>query len=174
MITRIGLKLDSILRIVGSSMVATSVSLLFIIAAMREVLGMSFDYLSDFTVWLMVYSFMLLLGPVYRDGAHVSIGVVFERLPRKARLGVALLNKSCTLAFAILLALGGVKLMHFLISLNQMYARVIRVPMWVAQICIPIGASILVVYATLDLWRTLKEVRRPGIASPTQNSIAGQ
>jgi len=161
MIKETGRRVDAILRLVGSTLIGTSVLLLFLIAIAREVLGVSQDYLSDFTVWMVVWSFLLLLGPTYRAGEHVSIGVIFERLTGKARLVVTFFNTLCTLLFGLIVAVGGVYLVHSLIASDQTYARIIRVPMWIAQVCVPIGGISLAVYAGLEMWQLVKSFR-PG------------
>ena len=159
MIKEVGRKLDNIIKSAGCFLIGGSVSLLFATAFMREALRTSQDYLCDITVWLVVWSFMLLLGPALRDGQHVHVGAVFTRLKPRVQRGIMLVNMLCTLCFALLAVVGGVPHVHALISTHQVYARVIRVPMWVAHICVPVGGAILLVYAALEVWRAVKAIR---------------
>jgi len=159
MIKEIGRKSDNIIKLAGGFLIGGSVSMLFAIAFMRQVLHISQDYLSDITVWLVVWSSMLLLGPALRDGQHVNIGAVFNKLKPGVQRGIMLVNMLCTLSFALLAVVGGLPHVHTLIATHQVYARVIRVPMWVAHICVPIGGAILVVYAAVEVWMAAKAIR---------------
>lgn len=152
-------KLDYGFQVFCASLLGLSMSLLMAIIVLRETFGISYDFLVDTCVWLTIWSLLLLSGPLYKEGGHIAIGMVLERLHGKVRLGFDFFNAFCTLLYVAVAAYGGALLIHILYSQDRVYARYIAIPMWMVQICVPIGLFIFTIYVIADLYRIIQRMR---------------
>lgn len=152
-------KLDYGFQLFCAYLLGLSVSLLLAIIVLRAAFGISYDFLVDATVWLTIWSLLLLSGPLFGAGEHIAIGALLERIPGKFRLAVELINTLCTLIFVAIVTYGGVLLIHFLYSQHQVYPRYIAIPMWMVQICVPIALFLFCIYAVAGLYRIVQRIR---------------
>lgn len=152
-------KLDRGFQLFCAFLLALSVSLLMAIIVLRELFGISYDFLVDTTVWLTIWSMLLLSGPLFGEGGHIAIKALLERIPGKFRLAVEFFNTLCTLIFVAVVTYGGVLLIHTLYSQHQVYPRYIAIPMWMVQICVPIALFLFSIYAIAGLYRIVQRMR---------------
>lgn len=152
-------KLDYGFQLFCAYLLALSVSLLLAIIVLREFFGISYDFLVDTTVWLTIWSMLLLTGPLFGEGGHIAIKALLQRIPGRFRLTVEFFNALCTLVFVTIVTYGGVLLIHTLYSQHQVYPRYIAIPMWMVQICVPIGLLLFAVYAIAELYRIVQRMR---------------
>jgi len=137
-------------------LLGVSVSLLVAIIFLRAVFGIGYDFLTDAVVWLTVWSTMLYIGPLYGEGGHVSIKFILEKLTGKVKVSVEVFNALITLFYVGTVTLGGCIAIHTFYSHNQTYARYVAIPMWIVQICIPIGFGLLLLYVIAELWGIIR------------------
>ncbi|MBC8512048.1 MAG: TRAP transporter small permease [Dehalococcoidia bacterium] len=152
-------KLDYGFQLFCAYLLALSVCLLMAIIVLREFFGISYDFLVDTTVWLTIWSMLLLSGPLFGEGGHIAIKALLGRIPGRFRLTVEFFNALCTLVFVTIVTYGGVLLIHTLYSQHQVYPRYIAIPMWMVQICVPIGLLLFAVYAIAELYRIVQRMR---------------
>lgn len=124
---------------------------------LREAFGISFDFISDFTVWLAVWAMFLIFGPLLGEHAHIAIGFLIEKVQGKTRLAIEFFNALCTLIYAVAMAYGAVVSLHFLFTRGVVYPRYIPVPMWIVQLCVPIGFLIFTAYAVGEIYKVFKK-----------------
>lgn len=145
-------KVEKALRYFCCALLGLSASLLVIIIFMRAVFGIGYDFLTDMTVWLVIWSTMLYSGPHYGEGGHVAISFVLEKLKGKWKTGVEFFNALLTLIYVGAVTVGGCIAVQIYFSQHQTYARYVAIPMWIVQFCIPIGFGLLTLYALAELW----------------------
>lgn len=152
-------KLDSAFKLFCAYLLGLSVSLLMAVIVLRGIFGISYDFLVDATVWLTLWSLLLLSGPLFGEGGHIAIGALLERIPGKFRLAVEFFNTLCTLIFVAVVTYGGCRLIHFLFINEHVYARYISIPMWMVQICVPIALFLFTIYAVAELYKIIQRMR---------------
>jgi len=123
---------------------------------LREAFGISFDFVSDFTVWLTVWAMFLIFGPLLGERAHIAIGFLIEKAQGKTRLTIELFNALCILIYAAAMSYGAVVLLHFLFTSNVVYPRYVPVPMWIVQLCVPLGFLIFTAYAVGEIYKVIR------------------
>lgn len=155
----IATKLNNGYRLFCGCILGLSVALLIAIIILRETVGISYDFLTDATVWLSVWAALLFSGPLYGQRGHVSINFVLEKLSGRTRLGVELFNNLCTLTYVVTTTIGGVLLVRTLFSQHQVYPRYIAIPMWTVQISVPIGLGLFSIYALVEFYRIIQRMR---------------
>ncbi len=149
-------KIENIIRSSCVLLFAFSVCLLMAVIILREIFGISYDFLIDFVVWLMAWSVLLRIGLLYAEGGHIAIGLVLKKLPKSISRIVKIFNSLCTLAYVSVVTIGGVIAVQELFSSKQVYPRYISIPMWIVQIIVPIGFGLFCIYALVELWKTVK------------------
>ncbi|MBM3154290.1 MAG: TRAP transporter small permease [Chloroflexi bacterium] len=126
---------------------------------LREAFGISFDFISDFTVWLTVWAMFLIFGPLLGERAHIAIGFLIEKAQGKARLTIEFLNALCILLYTVAMAYGAIVSLHFLFTHNVVYPRYIPIPMWIIQLCVPVGFLVFAAYAVGEIFKLVKRAR---------------
>ena len=144
-----------------SCLLGVSVLICVLTIVLRAVFHISFDFFTDICVWLVIWSGFLLAGPAYGMGAHISIDFIKERLQGRLRLWVDLFNALCALFWVVIVTLGGILMIQRLYSQGQVYPRYIAIPMWIVQICVPIGFFIFTVYVVVEIYKIARKFLVP-------------
>jgi len=129
------------------------------IIVLRQTFGISYDFLTDGVVWLTIWATLLVSGPLFGEGGHIAVKALLERIPGKFRPAVEFFNTLGTLIFVAVVTYGGCRLIHFLFINEHVYARYISIPMWMVQICVPIGLFIFTIYAVAELYKIIQRMR---------------
>ena len=133
-----------------------SVSLLVVVIFLRAACGIGYDFLTDMVVWLTIWSTMLYIGPLYGQGEHVSVSFILRKLRGKIKMGFEVFNDLVALFYVGTVTIGGCIAMYVFYTTNQNYARYIPIPVWIVQLCIPVGFGLFLIYLLTDLWRVLR------------------
>ena len=131
--------------------VATGISMLEIVV--RVGFHTTYDFVIDFSVWLTVWSMLLLAGPLLLEQGHVSIDFMLEKLHGKPRLVVSAFNGLCTLAYGAAITVGGLFFTRSLYAKNLVFPRYFAIPMWIVELCVPIGMGIFTVIAIVQFFK---------------------
>jgi len=132
---------------------AVSCSIFEIIA--RVAFHICFDFIIDFSVWLTVWSLLLITGLLLPERGHVSIDFLRDKLKGKPRLFVELFNALFTLTYGAAITLGGILFIQRLYTLNAVFPRYFAIPMWIVELCVPIGMLIFTGYAAYEFYKAL-------------------
>jgi TRAP-type transport system small permease protein len=87
-----------------------------------------------------IWSVFLVAGLTIRQGAHLGVDFLTERLPVRVRAGARLVNCALILAFSALLLWYGVRLAA---ENMRQYSPALEWSMGVIYLCIPIGAALM-------------------------------
>ncbi|MBN1382411.1 MAG: TRAP transporter small permease [Deltaproteobacteria bacterium] len=149
-------KMEEGLRYFCLALLGMSVSLLVIIIILRAVFGIGYDFLTDMVVWLTIWSTMLYIGPLYGEGEHISVAFILRKLRGKIKMGVELFNDLVALFYVGTVMIGGCIAVYNYYVTHQNYARYIAIPVWIVQLCIPVGFGLFLIYLIIDLRRVLR------------------
>ena len=89
-----------------------------------------------------IWSVFLVAGLTIRQGAHLGVDFLTERLPVRVRAGARLVNCALILAFSALLLWYGVRLAA---ENMRQYSPALEWSMGAIYLCIPIGAALMIV-----------------------------
>jgi TRAP-type C4-dicarboxylate transport system permease small subunit len=127
----------------------------------------TYDFVLDFSVWLTVWAMLLVTGPLLLEPqGHVSIEFILEKLRGRSRIMLEAFNLLCTLAYGAAVTVGGLLLIRSLYLKKLVFPRYFPIPMWIVELCVPIGMGIFTVIAVVQFFRTLS--RRGGLAARGQ------
>lgn len=135
--------------------------LLAVFFSILEIIGrvgfnISYDFIIDFSVWLTVWAVLLIAGPLVLQGEHVSVDFLLIKLRGPLRLAVEILNNVTVLAFGILICLAGILLTYRHYSEHATFSRYFAIPMWIVELCIPLGMFIFTIYAVITFIRAIR------------------
>jgi TRAP-type C4-dicarboxylate transport system permease small subunit len=135
--------------------VAVIISVTEIVA--RVFFRFSLDLFFDFSVWITVWAFLLIAGPILPDGDHVSIDFLRQKLDGAPRRVVEVVLAVITLGYGVFITVGGIWFIQQLHAKKALFPRYVPIPMWIVELCVPIGMGIFSLFAVVCLFRALRQ-----------------
>ena len=111
----------------------------------------------DIVAWLCAASAFLALGHTFRHGELVRVGLWLERLGPRGRWRCELFALGLTSAFVAYMLWAVVHFVYESWKFNEVAQGLIRVPIWIPQLCFVIGVVIFLVAVLDELARVLRK-----------------
>ena len=138
-------------------LLATAVIFNLLEVALRLLFHSSYDFLIDFSIWLTIWSVLLMAGPILADGEHVSVDFLRAHLRGRPRLAIEIFNVLTTLAYAVAVSISGILLVHQFWTQGAVFPRYFPIPKWLVELCVPLGMSIFTLFAIGEFYRVLRK-----------------
>ena len=116
--------------------------------------GISVPAADEFAGYAMAGSFALMLGPSLRQGAHIRVGLVLERLRGRVRRVLELLCLAFATALSAYFAFYWLRMTWQSYDFGDLSQGVLPIPLWIPQAVMAAGLLVLVV-AFLDILVTV-------------------
>lgn len=149
-------KLEGIQEQIYACMLVASAFLMVLIILLRDIFGLSYDFLVDASIWLVIWAAYLAFGIVFAQKGHVGIDMLLQLLRPRGRKVLGQFNTIVTALFAGLIAYGGAQLVYTLFTQHQVFVRNIPIPMWIPKLCLPIGFLLFFLYACFEFWKSVR------------------
>lgn len=140
-------------EILGSLLLAAMVTIAFVNVIVRYCTSFSFAWSEEMTVNFFVWVTMLGTACAFREGNHLAMNIVYEALPRKARLAAYLFACAlCVFFFGALFWTGCLEVIdeYELESISES----LGIPVWWYTIATP-AFSLLIIYRMLQRCRSV-------------------
>ena len=125
----------------------------------RAVFDWPVVWVPEIVGYLMVALVFLALGETMLAGRHIKIDLVVGRLPRRLRDAVELFTLTLSVGVAGFFAWHGVNTMLRSLEYGRRDAfGALNMPLWIPQIALPVGLSVLTLVAVLLACRKLRNV----------------
>jgi len=108
----------------------------------RFVIYIPLPWSEELARYLMIWTGMVGSFVALREGRHIGVTLVVNRLPPRAAAGVAVFVQVLTILFLFILAKQGLALA--LINLNQL-SPAMRIPMFFPYLAVPVGAALMII-----------------------------
>lgn len=131
-------------------MMAVMFALVFTNVVTRYGLGFSIAWAEEVASFLMIWVTFLGAGLALREGRHVAIDVLQDRLPERARRGLRLVLALVILGFLALLTWLGIQFVTFG---WRSVTFVTQVPRGIPYLAVPIGCAMFALHLLLILRR---------------------
>ena len=133
-------------------MMAVMFVLVFTNVVTRYGLGFSIAWAEEVASFLMIWVTFLGAGLALREGRHVAIDVLQDRLPESVRRGLRFILALAILAFLALLTWLGV---HFVVFGWRSVTFVTQMPRGIPYLAVPIGCAMFALHLLLIMRRFL-------------------
>ena len=108
----------------------------------RFVIYIPLPWSEELARYLMIWTGMVGSFVALREGRHIGVTLVVDRLPPKAAAWVTVFVQSATILFLAIVAKQGFALA--LINLNQL-SPAMRIPMFYPYLAVPVGAALMII-----------------------------
>src|SRR5438477_8126916 len=125
-------------------------------AAGRE-LGMSIPGADDIVAWLCSACAFLALAHTFRHGDLVRVGVFLDQLSGRPRWYAEIAALGFTAIFTIYMLWAVTRFVYDSYAFNEVAQGLIRVPIWIPQVSLPIGIAIFFVAIVDELVTVLRK-----------------
>ena len=122
----------------------------------RVFFKISVDLFFDFTVWSTVWALLLITGLLLPEGGHVSIDFFRIKLGGITRRLIEIVLALITLAYGAFVTWGSILFLRQLYQRGSVFPRQIPIPMWLVELCVPVGMGIFTIYAALELIKAFR------------------
>lgn len=136
-----------VLAALGVALAAVGlIASMFLIAysvVMRYFVNRPVIWVDELVGYLLVASVMLAAADALRHGEHIAVDIATERLGERGRRVIAFVGLAAVALAAALLTVEGVDMVAFSRMVGLLSNGKIAVPMWIPQLVVPVGASLL-------------------------------
>ena len=140
-------KLEAPLQSASGILLALIVVLIFVEVVSRYIFAHSYGFMELFSTWSQVWLTCLLVGVIARKRGHISIDILPRRLPERYKPVLFLVFDTVILGYAIFLVWSGI-ISIIALNVGGLFAPTeINIPLWVANLCVPLGAIFLAFFA---------------------------
>ena len=119
--------------------------------------GILFRGADDIVAWLCAASAFLALGHTFRHGELVRVGLWLDKLGARGRWMAELFALGLTSAFAAYMLWAVARFVYGSWKFNEVAQGLIKVPIWIPQLCFVVGVVIFFVAVLDELVRVLRK-----------------
>ena len=130
-------------------------------------LGVLFRGAEDITAWFCAAAAFLALGHTFRRGELVRMGLCIERLSPQRRRVAEITALSVTTAFTGYMLWAATRFVIESWQMNEIAQGLIKVPIWIPQLCFVFGVAVLFV-AVIDDFVAVLRGRMPAYRQAEQ------
>lgn len=123
-------------------------------------LGILIPSADEIAGYFMAASAFLLLGPNLRQGVHVRVGLLIERLTGQPRRWLEIICLLMAVALSLFLAWNWAELVWDSFDLDEKSQGLLPIPLWLPQAAMGLGLAVLVI-VLLDELVTMLMGRQP-------------
>ena len=148
-LAHVGIALAAIALLASMAMIVYSV-------VMRYLLNQPIPWVDEMVGYLLVACVMLAAADALRQGEHIAVDIVTERLSARGKRWTAVLGLLAVALSALLLLVEGFDMVAFSRMVGLLSNGYLAVPMWITQALVPVGALLLLLAAIAALgaaWR---------------------
>ena len=145
---------------VAAALAMVAICVLMIAQALGREAGILIRGADDIVAWLCAASAFLALAHTFRRGDLVRVGVFLDRLGQRSRWYAELFALGITALFALYIQWSVTRFVVDSWQFHEMAQGLIRVPIWIPQLSLPIGIAIFLV-ALIDELATVLRREKP-------------
>lgn len=149
--------LDRLSKASGAASAVALAGIALVIAAqiVARLLGQQIPAADDFAAWAMAASAFLALPYAMRHGDHIRVTLILQFLPKRWERGFELLASSLGVALSSWAAWHTVNFVLDSWRYEEVAQGMLRVPLWIPQLAMAVGMTLLALMLIDRLWRGL-------------------
>lgn len=139
----------------GCALLAVMATFAFLNVVSRYVINMSLNFTDELNIYFFVWLTLAGAAMAFRNGSHMCITVLYNRLPKPLRLAAFIVIQVVVLAFFAVLGYYGVLEVIDEMELNAV-TEAMQLPLWIFTIGIPIGSLWIILRVMFKAYSDLK------------------
>ncbi len=139
----IGRVWDRVELVVGGLFLTVSVLLIVIQIVCRVFFSVSLVGADEIAAYAIIWSILFTASLAVKSNQHVRIDIIFTIVPRYAARLVDMVGTALSLVFTLYLTYSGWELMMESYLLGELTMTMLRMPIWIPQIILPLGGMLL-------------------------------
>lgn len=112
-------------------------------------------WVQECAVYLLIALAFFGLAPTDRAGEHIQIDVLTKRLSGRVRTRLQVLTAGAVAIFASIAVWGGWEMVAQSLKFGRRSLTLLAVPVWIPQLALPLGMTLLVIAMVWRVWRLL-------------------
>ena len=150
--------LDRLYSVSGvlAALCLAGIFVLMLAQAMGREFGLLIRAADDITSWLCAASAFFALGHTFRHGELVRVGLFIDLLKPGARRSGEIVALSITAVFVAYMGWAVAKFVYESWTLKEVAQGLVKIPIWIPQLCFVLGVLIFLVAILDDLVAVLK------------------
>ena len=145
---------------VAAALAMAAICVLMLAQAAGREAGILIRGAEDMVAWLCAACAFLALGHTFRSGDLVRVGVFLDRLPERTRWYAELFALALTGLFTAYILWALTRFVYDSWQFKEVAQGLLRVPIWIPQLSLPIGIAIFFI-AVLDELATVLRREKP-------------
>ena len=145
---------------VAAALAMAAICVLMLAQAAGREAGILIRGAEDIVAWLCAACAFLAVGHTFRSGDLVRVGVFLDRLPERMRWYAELFALTVTALFTAYILWAVTRFVYDSWQFKEVAQGLIRVPIWIPQLSLPLGMAIFFI-AVLDELVTVLRRQRP-------------
>jgi len=142
---------------VAAAIAMAGICVLMLAQAFGREAGILIRGAEDIVAWLCAACAFLALAHTFRSGDLVRVGVFLDRLPGRLRWYAELVALGVTMIFVAYILWAVTRFVYDSYAFNEVAQGLIRVPIWIPQLSLPIGIAIFFVAIVDELVTVLRK-----------------
>ena len=133
----------------------------FIDVVARFIFNHAYFWMNQLLVWAMIWGVFLMAGLLLKEGGHVSVDIVTNKLRGVSRRALLTINWLATLLFCGLVTWSAVVYIDYLIGHHTTRLLHTHIPFWPVNLCTLIGFGAATLYCIGMLVRVYRTPAEP-------------
>jgi C4-dicarboxylate transporter, DctQ subunit len=154
-VTRFNKALTGVENVLAAGTLAAAVIIAALQIGLRAIGGTFLFWSEEAIIYLIIYSTFLGAVITLRESEHVNVDVIAAFLGRRGKQAMAILASLVTIAYLAVVGLFAWFLIFEPFSFSTI-TPALKLPLWVVELAVPIGFTLMLLRAFEILWRTVK------------------
>jgi len=108
----------------------------------RYVFNKPIFWVDEISTYLLVWGILLGWSMAEKKGKHVSVGILYEFLPKKYQYPISIFEKTCSFLFSIFLTVASIYLWLHYFNNGQVSTNA-QISLWIVYLIMPLGSLLL-------------------------------
>jgi TRAP-type C4-dicarboxylate transport system permease small subunit len=126
----------------------------------RAVFGAPTIWVQEIAVYLLLATAFLGFAPTLQAGEHIRIDMLSNRFGARVRRALGFTSHIAIAVFAGIAAWGGLEMLLQSLRFGRKSLTLLEIPVWIPQLVIPIGCTLLMLAALHGAWRVAEGADR--------------
>ncbi len=128
---------------IGEVLGLASVLLVCYLVFSRYIFSHAYDWGDDVALIIMLYGVMFSAGELTRNGSHITVEFIMEKLKGKARLALSVANYLVMVAFCAVMTWAGIGYVAVLVAMKTRAVSSLGYPIWIIYLLFPLGLGLV-------------------------------